>query len=131
MLKQPQTKYRALAPIGLNDCRWPDAVLTRAPIWLSNAIHDPNRALVEPVDLPHQRHEHPIQVIDYHWPAIRVGASAQAVAYLGLCVDNTQALFGVAIDADAISASRKANVSSLKRHRMRTARSAQLKAVAG
>lgn len=51
MLKQPQTKYRAFAPIALTDRTWPDAVLTRAPIWLSTDLRDGNQALVEPMDL--------------------------------------------------------------------------------
>ncbi|MDA7415835.1 2-isopropylmalate synthase [Xenophilus arseniciresistens] len=51
MLKQPQTKYRAFAPIALTDRTWPDAQLTRAPIWLSTDLRDGNQALVEPMDL--------------------------------------------------------------------------------
>ncbi|MFC5606532.1 2-isopropylmalate synthase [Variovorax soli] len=51
MLKQPSRKYRAFAPVGLKDRTWPDAVLTRAPIWLSTDLRDGNQALVEPMDL--------------------------------------------------------------------------------
>lgn len=51
MLKQPSSKYRAFAPVGLKDRTWPDAVLTRAPIWLSTDLRDGNQALVEPMDL--------------------------------------------------------------------------------
>jgi len=51
MLKQPHTKYRAFAPIGLKDRTWPDAVLTKAPIWLSTDLRDGNQALVEPMDI--------------------------------------------------------------------------------
>jgi 2-isopropylmalate synthase len=54
MLKQPQQKYRAFAPIpktALADRRWPDAVLTRAPIWLSTDLRDGNQALIEPMDI--------------------------------------------------------------------------------
>lgn len=51
MLKQPQAKYRAFAPIGLKDRSWPDAVLTKAPIWLSTDLRDGNQALIEPMDL--------------------------------------------------------------------------------
>lgn len=43
MLKQPQSKYRAFAPIGLKDRTWPDAVLTKAPIWLSTDLRDDGR----------------------------------------------------------------------------------------
>jgi 2-isopropylmalate synthase len=50
MLKQPQQKYRAFAPIPLPDRTWPDAVLTRAPIWLSTDLRDGNQALIEPMD---------------------------------------------------------------------------------
>jgi len=51
MLQHPHTKYRAFAPIGLKDRTWPDAVLTRAPIWLSTDLRDGNQALVEPMDI--------------------------------------------------------------------------------
>lgn len=51
MLKQPQAKYRAFAPIGLKDRTWPDVVLTKAPVWLSTDLRDGNQALVEPMDI--------------------------------------------------------------------------------
>ncbi|MGM9481261.1 2-isopropylmalate synthase [Roseateles sp. NT4] len=51
MLKQPQQKYRPFAPIALPDRTWPDAVLTRAPIWLSTDLRDGNQALIEPMDI--------------------------------------------------------------------------------
>ena len=51
MLKQPDRKYRAFAPVGLKDRTWPDAVLTKAPIWLSTDLRDGNQALVEPMDI--------------------------------------------------------------------------------
>jgi 2-isopropylmalate synthase len=50
MLTHPATKYRPFAPIGLPDRRWPDTVLTRAPIWLSTDLRDGNQALIEPMD---------------------------------------------------------------------------------
>ena len=50
MLKQPQQKYRPFAPVALADRRWPDAVLTEAPIWLSTDLRDGNQALIEPMD---------------------------------------------------------------------------------
>jgi 2-isopropylmalate synthase len=50
MLKQPNTKYRAFKPVALPDRRWPDAVLTHAPIWLSTDLRDGNQALIEPMD---------------------------------------------------------------------------------
>jgi 2-isopropylmalate synthase len=51
MLKQPETKYRAFAPISLKDRTWPDTVLSKAPIWLSTDLRDGNQALVEPMDI--------------------------------------------------------------------------------
>jgi 2-isopropylmalate synthase len=51
MLKHPQQKYRATAPIRLSNRRWPDAVLTAAPIWLSTDLRDGNQALIEPMDI--------------------------------------------------------------------------------
>ena len=51
MLKQPNRKYRAFAPVGLKDRTWPDALLTQAPIWLSTDLRDGNQALVEPMDI--------------------------------------------------------------------------------
>ena len=51
MLSNPASKYRAFAPITLKDRTWPDAVLAKAPIWLSTDLRDGNQALVEPMDL--------------------------------------------------------------------------------
>ncbi len=50
MLKQPATKYRAFAPVGLKGRTWPDAVITRAPLWCSVDLRDGNQALIEPMD---------------------------------------------------------------------------------
>jgi 2-isopropylmalate synthase len=50
MLNNPAAKYRAFQPVGLRDRRWPDAVLERAPIWLSTDLRDGNQALIEPMD---------------------------------------------------------------------------------
>jgi 2-isopropylmalate synthase len=50
MLKQPQQKYQPFAPIRSSDRTWPDAVIARAPIWLSTDLRDGNQALIEPMD---------------------------------------------------------------------------------
>lgn len=52
MLTQPSSKYKAFAPIALTDRTWPDAVLSRAPIWCSVDLRDGNQALIEPMDIP-------------------------------------------------------------------------------
>ncbi|MBU2285311.1 MAG: 2-isopropylmalate synthase, partial [Gammaproteobacteria bacterium] len=51
MLTQPSRKYRASAPVRLQDRTWPDTVLRQAPIWLSTDLRDGNQALVEPMDI--------------------------------------------------------------------------------
>jgi len=50
MLEQPAAKYRAFAPVRLRDRRWPDEVITRAPLWCSVDLRDGNQALIEPMD---------------------------------------------------------------------------------
>lgn len=50
MSKNPAAKYRAFAPVGLRDRTWPDAVLTRPPLWCSVDLRDGNQALIEPMD---------------------------------------------------------------------------------
>jgi 2-isopropylmalate synthase len=52
MLKTPSSKYKSFTPIRLVDRTWPDAVLTRAPVWCSVDLRDGNQALIEPMDIP-------------------------------------------------------------------------------
>ena len=51
MLKTPASKYTRFQPIAMAQRRWPDAVLTRAPVWLSTDLRDGNQALIEPMDV--------------------------------------------------------------------------------
>src|SRR5689334_11930093 len=51
MLANPNTKYRPFAPVRLRDRTWPDAVITRPPVWCSSDLRDGNQALIEPMDL--------------------------------------------------------------------------------
>ncbi|WP_088282984.1 2-isopropylmalate synthase [Ideonella sp. A 288] len=50
MLDNPATKYRPFAPVRLTDRTWPDAVLSRPPLWASVDLRDGNQALIEPMD---------------------------------------------------------------------------------
>ena len=50
MLKNPEAKYRAFAPVNLKDRTWPDQVIKRPPIWCSVDLRDGNQALIEPMD---------------------------------------------------------------------------------
>lgn len=52
MLKNPASKYRPFAPVGLPDRTWPDAVLAKPPVWCSVDLRDGNQALIEPMDIP-------------------------------------------------------------------------------
>lgn len=51
MLKNPSTKYRSFPPVALADRTWPDAVLSKPPIWCSVDLRDGNQALIEPMDI--------------------------------------------------------------------------------
>src|SRR6266850_1159146 len=51
MLKKPSTKYRRFAPVHLPGRRWPNRVLTRAPIWCSVDLRDGNQALAVPMNV--------------------------------------------------------------------------------
>ena len=51
MLKNPASKYRPFPPVRLADRTWPDAVLTRPPVWCSVDLRDGNQALIEPMDV--------------------------------------------------------------------------------
>ena len=55
MLDQPAAKYRAFPPVRLADRTWPDAVLTRPPLWCSVDLRDGNQALIEPMDPARKR----------------------------------------------------------------------------
>jgi 2-isopropylmalate synthase len=50
MLKDPSKKYRPFPRVDLPDRRWPDARITRPPIWCSVDLRDGNQALIEPMD---------------------------------------------------------------------------------
>jgi 2-isopropylmalate synthase len=50
MLKDPSRKYRPYGIASLADRSWPDAKLTRPPLWCSVDLRDGNQALIEPMD---------------------------------------------------------------------------------
>ena len=55
MLKDPSTKYRPYTIDQLADRRWPNARITRAPLWCSVDLRDGNQALIEPMDAAKKR----------------------------------------------------------------------------
>jgi 2-isopropylmalate synthase len=55
MLLKSASKYRAFAPIALNDRTWPSSVITAPPLWCSVDLRDGNQALIEPMDAARKR----------------------------------------------------------------------------
>ncbi len=55
MLKDPSTKYRPYTIDQLADRRWPDAHISKAPLWCSVDLRDGNQALIEPMDAAKKR----------------------------------------------------------------------------
>jgi 2-isopropylmalate synthase len=55
MLPNPSTKYRAFAPIDLENRTWPNAVISAPPTWCSVDLRDGNQALIEPMDAARKR----------------------------------------------------------------------------
>ncbi|KQW36776.1 2-isopropylmalate synthase [Rhizobacter sp. Root404] len=92
MLKQPQQKYRAFAPIALTDRTWPDAVLSAAPIWLSTDLRDGNQALIEPMD-PQRKLRMFEMLVKIGFKEIEVGfpsASQTEFDFLRLLIDENR-----------------------------------------
>ncbi len=48
-------RYQPFPQLGLNDRRWPDQVLSRAPTWCSVDLRDGNQALIEPMTVAQKR----------------------------------------------------------------------------
>src|SRR3984893_4006373 len=51
MKRMPTRKYRPFPTIDLPDRRWPEAVITAAPVWCSVDLRDGNQALIDPMDV--------------------------------------------------------------------------------
>ncbi|CAN7438885.1 2-isopropylmalate synthase [Pseudoduganella sp. LjRoot289] len=49
MLKNPASKYVAFPPVQLPDRTWPNAIISKPPIWMSTDLRDGNQALIEPM----------------------------------------------------------------------------------
>ena len=56
MIERPSTKYVAFRPVPLADRRWPDRVITTAPVWMSTDLRDGNQALFEPMSVEKKLH---------------------------------------------------------------------------
>lgn len=51
MLQNPASKYRPFVPVRLTDRTWPDATISKPPVWCSVDLRDGNQALIEPMDI--------------------------------------------------------------------------------
>lgn len=49
MMINPAHKYRAFTPVNLPDRTWPNATITKPPIWCSVDLRDGNQSLIEPM----------------------------------------------------------------------------------
>ena len=72
-MKESYPKYRYPEPIPITDRRWPDAVLTRAPIWASVDLRDGNQALPAPMD--------PQRKLDYFKMLVKLGFKEIEVSF--------------------------------------------------
>ncbi len=54
-MPMPYQKYRPYETVDLPDRVWPDAVVTRAPIWCSTDLRDGNQSLINPMDAGRKR----------------------------------------------------------------------------
>jgi 2-isopropylmalate synthase len=81
MLKNPASKYKAFAPVRLADRTWPDAVITKPPVWCSVDLRDGNQALIEPMDIPRKLRMFET-LVDVGFKEIEVGfPSASQIEY--------------------------------------------------
>jgi 2-isopropylmalate synthase len=81
MLKNPAAKYRSFPPVRLADRTWPDAVITKPPVWCSVDLRDGNQALIEPMDIPRKLRMFET-LVDIGFKEIEVGfPSASQIEY--------------------------------------------------
>ncbi len=52
MMPAAESKYRPYPAVRLADRRWPDAVISRPPVWCSVDLRDGNQALIDPMATP-------------------------------------------------------------------------------
>ena len=55
MLTDPSNKYRPYTIDAMANRRWPDARISRPPLWCSVDLRDGNQALIEPMDAARKR----------------------------------------------------------------------------
>ncbi len=78
-MPMPFHKYAPYATVDLPDRRWPDTVLTAAPIWCSTDLRDGNQALVNPMDT-HRKRRFFALLLELGFKEIEVGFPAASKA---------------------------------------------------
>ena len=74
-MSMPFHKYRRYETVELPDRRWPEVVLTQAPIWCSTDLRDGNQALVNPMDSGRKRRFFSL-LVDLGFKEVEVGFPA-------------------------------------------------------
>ena len=83
-------KYKSFQPIAMNNRRWPDRVLDKAPRWCSVDLRDGNQALIEPMTT-HQKSQLWDQLVKVGFKEIEVGfpsASGHDYDFVRDLIDN-------------------------------------------
>ena len=83
-------KYKPFQPIAMNNRRWPDRVLDKAPGWCSVDLRDGNQALIEPMTT-HQKSQLWDQLVKVGFKEIEVGfpsASGHDYDFVRDLIDN-------------------------------------------
>lgn len=81
-------------------------------LYIEGAGNGPIDAFVQAVSAALERE---VRVLDYNEHAVGEGASAKAVAYVEMRIDERHTVYGVAMDANIVSASFRAILSGLQR----------------
>ncbi len=81
-MPMPYWKYRPYDTVDLPDRAWPNAVLTRAPIWCSTDLRDGNQSLINPMD-PARKRKFFDLLLGLGFKEIEVGFPAASAADFG------------------------------------------------
>lgn len=73
MSATPHTKYRPFPPVSLPARRWPDQIISQAPIWMSTDLRDGNQALIEPMNA--------VKKLEFFEMLVRIGIKEIEVAF--------------------------------------------------
>ncbi len=84
MLLDPSKKYIPYPTIPLEDRKWPNKVISKAPIWLSTDLRDGNQSLFEPMNLK-KKHQLFQDLVQVGFKEIEVGFPAGSQIDFNFC----------------------------------------------